>query len=60
MTILLMAAPAAAQPPAPAAEKEQAAAQSPAEETVDIFDLLRKLRHKEADAQAGPGTITSR
>ena len=49
--ILIMAAPAAAQPPAPAADKEQAAAQPPAEETVDIFDLLRKLRHKEAEAQ---------
>ena len=51
ITILIMAAPAAAQPPAPAGDKEQAAAQAPAEETVDIFELLRKLRHKEADAK---------
>ena len=49
--ILIMAAPAAAQPPAPAVDNEQAAAQPPAEETVDIFDLLRKLRHKDTAAQ---------
>ena len=52
ITILTVAAPAAAQPPPPDSDREQAAAQAPAEETVDIFELLRKLRHKEGDAQA--------
>ena len=51
-TILMTAAPAAAQPPPPVGEREQAAAQAPAAETMDVFDLVRKLRHKEADAQA--------
>ena len=49
--ILIVAAPAAAQPPTPAVDNEQAAAQPPAEETVDIFDVLRKLRHKDTAAQ---------
>ena len=48
MAILVMAAPAAAQPPEPDSAQQQPAA--PAEET-DVFDLLRKLRHKEANAQ---------
>ena len=46
-----MAAPAAAQPPVPDSDPEQAVAPAPAAETIDVFDLLRKLRHKEADAQ---------
>jgi outer membrane protein assembly factor BamA len=33
----------------------QVAAQAPAPETVDIFDVLRKLRHKEVEAEAGAG-----
>jgi outer membrane protein assembly factor BamA len=49
MAIFVMAAPTAAQPPAPDSARQQAAA--PAAETMDVFDLLRKLRHKEADAQ---------
>jgi outer membrane protein assembly factor BamA len=51
ITMLMMTAPAAAQPPPPDADREQMVAQPPAAETMDVFDLLRKLRHKEADAQ---------
>ena len=46
IAILMMAAPAVAQPPSPDNDREQAVAQSPAE-TMDVFDLVRKLRHKE-------------
>ena len=45
-TILLTAVQAVAQPPAPDGQPEQAVGQ-PSQETVDIFDLLRKLRHKD-------------
>ena len=51
ITILVMAAPSAAQPADPDSDREQAVAPAPAAETIDVFDLLRKLRHKEADAQ---------
>ena len=51
ITILMMAAPAGAQPPPSDGDREQAVAQAPAE-TKDVFDLLRELRHKEGDAQA--------
>ena len=50
ITILMMSASAVAQPPPPDSDPEQAVAQ----ETVDVFDLLRKLRHKDGDAQAEP------
>ena len=49
--ILMLAAPAVAQPPPADNDREQAVAQAPAE-TIDVFDLLRRLRHKEKDAQA--------
>jgi len=52
MACLVMATPAAAQPRAANGDQGQAAAPAPQEETVDIFDLLRKLRHKETDAEA--------
>ena len=48
MAILVMAGPADAQPPATDSAPQQAA---PATETMDVFDLWRKLRHKEAEAQ---------
>jgi hypothetical protein len=51
ITILLMAAPAVAQPSPSDGDREQAVAQAPAAETVDVFDLLRKLRRKEGEAQ---------
>ena len=44
--VLVMASPAVAQPAAPAP--------APATETIDVFDLWRKVRHKEGEAQAQP------
>jgi hypothetical protein len=41
----------AAQSAAANGERSQAVAPDPLAETIDVFDLLRKLRHKEADAQ---------
>jgi outer membrane protein assembly factor BamA len=54
ITILMMAAPSQAQPPPPDGDQEQAAAPAPPAETTDVFDLWRKLRHKEGDAKAEP------
>ena len=51
IAVLVMAAPAAAQP---AAAQPAAPAPAPAAETIDVFDLWRKVRHKEAEAQAQP------
>ena len=48
IAILMMAAPAVAQPPSPDNDREQAVAQSPAE-TMDVFDLVRK--HEVAQAR---------
>ena len=50
--MLTMAAAAHAQSPPPEGELKQAT--DPSAETIDIFDLLRKLRHKGADAQPEP------
>ncbi len=50
IAILMMAASAVAQPPAPDGDRPPAAAQPPAE-TVDVFDLWRQLRHKDKDPQ---------
>ena len=58
VAILTMAAPAAAQQPVADDDPEQAAA--PAPETIDIFDLWRKVRHKERRMPTSPGTIASR
>ena len=44
----------AAQSPVAAGDGGQAAAPAPPDETVDIFELLRKLRKKEPDAEAEP------
>ena len=41
IAILMMAAPAVAQPPSPDNDRERAVAQSPAE-TMDVFDLVHK------------------
>ena len=48
VTLLVMAAPAAAQPPVPDSARQPAA---PDTETMDVVDLLHKLRHKEGEAQ---------
>jgi len=45
IAILMMAAPAVAQPPSPDNDREQAVAQSPAE-TMDVFDLVRSCATK--------------
>ena len=50
--ILLMASAAAAQTAPPEADKPQADAQTPPVETMDIFDVWRKYRHKDVDPQA--------
>ena len=50
--LVMMAAAAAAQTPPPNAESKQAPDQPV--ETIDIFDLLRKLRHKGQDVQPEP------
>ncbi len=50
IVVLVMAAPAFAQP-SPSENQAQAAAPAAAAETMDIFDLVRKLRHKDADAE---------
>jgi hypothetical protein len=50
--VLLMAGVADAQPPE--AERTQADAPEPSAETMDIFDVWRKYRHKEADAPGQP------
>ena len=49
LALLSMAVPAAAQSSAPDSARQQTAA--PAEETMDVFDLWRKVRHKDAEAQ---------
>ena len=49
VAIIALAAPAAAQPPAPDSAPQQSAA--PDTETVDVFDLLRTLRHKQAPTE---------
>ena len=46
----MMAVAAEGQSPPPNGDDRQAAPDPPAE-TIDVFDLLRKLRHKEAGAQ---------
>lgn len=51
--LLMMTMAAQAQSPPPDEDRTQAAPDPPAE-TMDVFDLLRKLRHKEGDAQAEP------
>jgi Omp85 superfamily domain len=53
ITLLLISVAAEAQSASPDAAQSQAAPDPPAE-TVDIFDLLRKLRHKGQDAQPEP------
>lgn len=50
MALLSMATPAAAQTSAPDSARQQVAA--PVEETMDVFDLWRKLRHKDSEAPA--------
>ena len=52
IALLMTAAAASAQSAPPAEERKQAP--DPSAETIDIFDLLRKLRHKGADAQPEP------
>ena len=52
IALLMMAVAADAQSPPPDRDPKQAA--DPAAETIDIFDLLRKLRHKGADAEPEP------
>jgi hypothetical protein len=52
LAILVMAVPSAAQAPEPDTALQPAAA--PAAETMDAFDLLRRLRDKDAEAQAQP------
>ena len=59
IALLMTAAAASAQSAPPAEERKQAP--DPAAETIDIFDLLRKLRHKERRCPGqSPGTIASR
>ena len=58
IALLMMAVAAEAQPPPPDSGNRRR--RRTAAETMDVFDLLRKLRHKEAEAQANPGTIASR
>ena len=53
VAFLMMAVGAAAQSSPPDEDRGQAA-QDEAEETMDVFDLVRKLRHKDAQAQAEP------
>jgi hypothetical protein len=51
----------AGQQPAPEAQKEQASGQGEQVETMDAFDLLRKLRHKEkSDKEPAPGDYRKR
>jgi hypothetical protein len=52
--LLMVTVPVAAQSPAADGDQSQAVAPAPPAETMDVFDLWRKLRHKEADAQAEP------
>ena len=51
IALLMTAVAAAAQSPPPDEDHKQAVAPDPPEATMDVFDLLRKLRHKDADAQ---------
>ncbi len=50
--LLMMPVAVAAQPPAANGDGSQAVAPALPLETMDVFDLLRKLRNKETDAQA--------
>ena len=52
IVILMMPVAADAQSSPEDGKEGQAVAPAPPEETMDVFDLWRKLRHKEADAQA--------
>ena len=52
IAILMMAVAADAQPPPPDGDQGQAVAPAPPAEMVDVFDLLRQLRNKGAEAQA--------
>jgi hypothetical protein len=51
VALLMIPVAVAAQSPAANGDRSQAVAPDPPAETMDVFDLLRKLRHKEADAQ---------
>jgi outer membrane protein assembly factor BamA len=53
VVILVMAATADAQSAAQGSNQSQAVAPATPDETMDAFDLLRKLRHKGPDPQAG-------
>ena len=50
--LLMVTVPVAAQSPAADGDQSQAVAPAPPAETMDVFDLWRKLRHKDGDAQA--------
>ena len=50
--LLMVTVPVAAQSPAANGDQSQAVVPAPPAETMDVFDLWRKLRHKDGDAQA--------
>ena len=52
--LLMVTVAVAAQSPAANGDQSQAVAPDPAAETMDVFDLWRKVRHKQGDAQAEP------
>jgi hypothetical protein len=60
VALLMIPVAVAAQSAAANGERSQAVAPDPLAETMDVFDLLRKLRHKEADAQTESWDIASR
>ena len=54
IALLVIAVAAEAQSPPPDGDRTQEVAPDPSAETIDVFDLVRKLRNKEPDAQTEP------